>query len=67
MLTTVAVEVVQQGVPANRHRTARPVRGRFHRYVETLEADGYTSLLRTEGNAPDLSRPGPHRQSERWS
>jgi hypothetical protein len=68
MLHTVAVEVVQPGVPANRDRTARPVRGGFHRCAETLEADGHdTSLPRAGGNATDLSGPGPHRHSERWS
>jgi hypothetical protein len=68
MLDTVAVEVIQQGVPANRDRIARPVRGGFHRCAETLEATGHdTSLPRARGNATDLSRPGPHCDSERWS
>jgi hypothetical protein len=68
MLNTVAVEVVQQGAPANRDRIARPVRRGFHRCAETLEADGYdTSLPRAGENATALSRPGPHRDSERWS
>jgi hypothetical protein len=68
MLNTVAVEVIQQGVPANRDRIPRPVRGGFHRCAETLEADGQdTSLPRAGENATDLSRPGPHRDSERWS
>jgi len=65
MLNTVAVEVVQQRVPGNRDRTARPVRGGLHRCAEALEADGHdTSLPRAGGN---VSRPGPHRDSERWS
>jgi hypothetical protein len=68
MLNTVAVEVNQRGVPANRDRIARPVRGGFHRCAEILEADGHdTSLPRVAENATDLSRPGPHRDSERWS
>jgi hypothetical protein len=68
MLNTVAVEVVQQGVPANRDRIARTVRGGFHRCPETPEADGHdTSLPRAGENATHLSRPGPHRDSERWS
>jgi hypothetical protein len=68
MLNTVAVEVVQQGVPANRDGIARPVRRAFHRCAETLEADGRdTSLPRAGENATHLSSPGPHRDSERWS
>jgi hypothetical protein len=68
MPNTVAVEVIQQGVPANRDSIARPVRGGFHRCLETLEADGHdTSLPRAGENATDLSRPGPHCDSERWS
>ena len=68
MLNTVAVEVIQQGVPANRDRIAWPVRRGFHRCAETLEADGPdTSLPRAGETATDLSRPGPHRDSERWS
>jgi hypothetical protein len=68
MLNTVAVEVIQQGVPANRDGIARPVRGGFHRCPETLEADGHdTSLPRARENATDLLRLRPHRDSERWS
>lgn len=68
MLNTVAVEVVQRGVPANRDRMARAVRGGRHRCPETLEADGHdTSLLRAGESATRLSRPGPYRDSERWS
>jgi hypothetical protein len=68
MLNTVAVEVVQHGVPANRGMIVRPVRRGFHRCAETLEADGRnTSLPRAGENATDLTRPGPHRDSERWS
>ena len=40
MLDTVVVEVVQQGVPANRDRIARLVRGGFHRCAETLSPLG---------------------------
>ena len=68
MLNTVAVEVVQQGVPANRDRIAWTVRGGFHRSPETPEADGPdTSLPRAGENATHLWRPGPQRDSERWS
>ena len=68
MLNTVAVEVVQRGVPANRDRIALTVRGGFHRCPETPEAGGHdTSLPRAGENATHLSRPGPHRDSERWS
>jgi hypothetical protein len=68
MLNTVAVEVVQQGVPINRGMIARPVRRAFHRCAETLEADGHnTSLPRAGESATDLSRPGPQRDVERWS
>ena len=68
MLDTVAVEVIQQGVPANRNRISRPVRGGFHRCAETLEADGHdTSLPRAGENVADLSGPGSHRDLGRWS
>jgi hypothetical protein len=68
MLSTVAVEVAQRGVPADRDRIARPVPGWFHPCPETLEADVHdTSLPRAGENAADLSRPGPHRDSGRWS
>jgi hypothetical protein len=68
MLNTVAVEVVQQGVPANRDRIDRTVRGGFHRCPGTPDADGHdTSLPRAGKNATHHSRPGPHRDSERWS
>jgi hypothetical protein len=68
MLSTVAVEVPQRRVPANGDTMAQPVPGWFHRCPETLEADGHdTSLPRAGENATDLSRPGPHRDSERWS
>ena len=66
--STVAVEVAQRGVQADRDRIARPVLGEFHRCPETLEADGQdTSLPRPGENAADLSRPGPHHGSGRWS
>ena len=68
MLSTVAVEIVQRGVPADRDRIARPVLEGFHRCPETLEADGHdTSLPRAGENPADLSRPGPHHGSGRWS
>jgi hypothetical protein len=68
MLNTVAVEVVQRDVPANWDRIAKTVRGGVHRCPGTPEADGYdTSLPRAGENATHLSRPGPHRDSERWS
>ena len=68
MLSTVAVDIVQRGVPADRERIGRPVLEGFHRCPETLECDGQdTSLPRAGGHAADLSRPGPHRDSRRWS
>jgi hypothetical protein len=68
MPNTGAVEVIQQGVPANRDRIAGRVRRGFHRLAETLEAGGLdTSLPRAAGNATHLLRPGPHRDWERWS
>jgi hypothetical protein len=68
MLNTVVVEVVRQGVPANRARIARTVRGAFHRCLGTPVADGHdTSLPRAGENASHLSRPGAHRDSQRWS
>jgi hypothetical protein len=68
MLNTVAVEVIQHGVPANLDRIARPVRGGCHRCADALEVDGHgTSLPRAGANATDLSRPRPRRDSERWS
>jgi hypothetical protein len=68
MLNTVAVEVVRQGVPANRDGIARTVRGGFHPCPETPEADGHdNSLPRAGENTSHVSRPDPHRDSERWS
>jgi|tagenome__1003787_1003787.scaffolds.fasta_scaffold20971233_2 hypothetical protein len=68
MPSTVAVHVVHGGVPTNRDRITPPVLGWFHRCPETLEADGHdTSLPGADENAADFSRPGPHRESERWS
>jgi|tagenome__1003787_1003787.scaffolds.fasta_scaffold14858404_1 hypothetical protein len=68
MLSTVALEVVQRGVPADRDTIAPPPLGWFHRRPETLEADTPdTSLPRARENEADLSRPGPHRDSGRWS
>jgi hypothetical protein len=68
MLSTVAVDIVQRGVRADRDRIARPVLEGFHRRPETLEADGHdTSLPRAGESAADLSRPGPHRDPARWS
>jgi hypothetical protein len=68
MLSTVAVEVAQQGVEANPDRIAPPVLGGFQRCPETLEADGHdTSLPRAGENVADLSGPGSHRDLGRWS
>jgi hypothetical protein len=68
MLSTVAVEATQRGVPADRDRIARPVLGWFHRAPETLGADVHdTSLPRAGENAADLPRPGAHRASGRRS
>jgi hypothetical protein len=68
MLSTVAVDIVQRGVEADRDSIARPALEGFHRCPETLEADGHdTSLPPAEENAADLSRLGPRRDSGRWS
>jgi hypothetical protein len=68
MLSTVAVEIVQRGVEADRDRIARWALEGFHPCPETLEADGHdTSLSRAGENAADVSRRGPRRDSVRWS
>src|SRR3954451_22964333 len=57
MLSTVAVEIVQRGAPADRDRIARPVLKGFLRCPETLEADGDdTALPRAGESAADLWR-----------
>jgi|1186.fasta_scaffold72380_2 hypothetical protein len=68
MLSTVAVEIVQRGVEADRDSFARPALEGFHRCPGTLEADGQDTSLPPAGeDAADLSRPGPRRDSGRWS
>jgi hypothetical protein len=68
MPRTVAVESVQRGVRADRDRITRPELQGFRRCPETPEADGHdTSLPRAGENAADPARPGPHRDSGRWS
>ena len=68
MLNTVAVEVIQHGVPATRDTIARPVRGGSCRHPEALTTVGHdTSLPRAGNDATALTRPGPHRDSQRWS
>ena len=56
MLSTVAVEVVQRGVPVDRARIARP----------EPDTDD-TSFPGATENEADLSRPGPHHDSGRCS
>lgn len=68
MLNTVAVEVIQHGVPATRDKIARPVRGGFRRRPEALATDGHdTSLPRAGNDATALTPPDAHRHSQRWS
>ena len=67
MRSTVAVEVAQRCLPADRDRIGRPVPGWLHRCTETIEADVHDTFPRAGENAADLSRPGPRLDSGRWS